>query len=213
MSEGGRDPRRRTEAAFRPRLASAESPYLWLPILVAVGLLLFLVGPLGSEIQEPIDTIDRVLIYAGVAVFVAVYLWAIPADLAGRGRGRAGPATVVLALLAVGISLLDRGPDWTVCSSLPRRPPADHPLARRRLAAIVVTARRGARDARRGRPVAGAVESAFEVALWGSSCSGSASCSATARQLEQTRRGRRSPRERAARIARDMHDSWAKPCR
>jgi len=114
LSEGGRDPRRRTEAAFRPRLASAESPYLWLPILVAVGLLLFLVGPLGSEIQEPIDTIDRVLIYAGVAVFVAVYLWAIPADLAGRGRGRAGPATVVLALLAVGISLLDRGPDWTV---------------------------------------------------------------------------------------------------
>ena len=209
MSEGGRDPGRRDEGTSRPRSAPSESPYLWLPILVAVGLLLFLVGPLGSEVQEPIDTIDRVLIYAGVAVFVAVYLWAIPADLAGRGSGRAVPATVVLALLGVGISLLDRGPDWTVLFLAAATAAGRITPSRGALAAIVVTAAlAGLALLAAGRPVADAVESAFEVSLVGFVVLGFSQLQRTARQLELSRAevARLAAESERARIARDMHD-------
>jgi len=204
-----RDRGRRDDGTSRPRSAPSESPYLWLPILVAVGLLLFLVGPLGSEIQEPIDTIDRVLIYAGVAVFVAVYLWAIPADLAGRGSGRAVPAAAVLALLGVAISLLDRGPDWTVLFLAAATAAGRITPSRGALAAIVATAAlAGLALLAAGRPVTGAVESAFEVSLVGFVVLGFSQLQRTARQLELTRAevARLAAEGERARIARDMHD-------
>lgn len=205
----GRDRGRRDDGTSRPRSAPSESPYLWLPILVAVGLLLFLVGPLGSEIQEPIDTIDRVLIYAGVAVFVAVYLWAIPADLAGRGSRRAVPAAAVLTLLGVAISLLDRGPDWTVLFLAAATAAGRITPSRGALAAIVATAAlAGLALLAAGRPVADAVESAFEVSLVGFVVLGFSQLQRTARQLELTRAevARLAAESERARIARDMHD-------
>lgn len=209
MTGHGRDPDRDDQGP--PRFASlrSEPPYLWLPVLVAVGLLLFLVGPLGSELGEPIDSIDRVLIYGGVAVFVAVYLWAIPADLAGRAHGRAAPAAAVLALLGVGISLLDHGPDWTVLFLAAATAAGRITPSRGALAAILATAvLAGLALVAAGRPAADAVEAAFEVSLVGFVVLGFSQLQRTARQLEVSRAevARLAAEGERARIARDMHD-------
>jgi two-component system, NarL family, sensor histidine kinase DesK len=205
----GRDHGRRDDGASRPWSAPSERPYLWLPILVAVGLLLFLAGPLGTEVREPIDRIDRVLTFGGVAIFVGVYLWAIPADLAGRGSGRAGPAAAALALLGVAISLLDRGPDWTVLFIGAATAAGRITPSRSALAAIVGTAAlAGLVLLAAGRPVPDAVKSAFEVSLVGLVVLGFSQLQRTARQLELTRAevARLAAESERARIARDMHD-------
>ncbi|MDA8237003.1 MAG: sensor histidine kinase [Chloroflexi bacterium] len=192
-----------------PGAALQDQPYLWIPIAVAVGLLVFLAGPLGSEIREPIYTAERLVIYAGVAAFVAVYLWAIPADLAGRGVGRPLPAAVLLVLLAVGIALLDRGSDWTVLFMAAATAAGRITPSRGALAATAVIAGLGALVLLvPERAPARAIGSAFEVALTGLVVLGFSQLERTARQLAraQAEVARLAADGERARIARDLHD-------
>ena len=209
LSGHGRDTGTRDDRTLSPRSLLSDPPYLWLPTLVAVLLLLFLVGPLGSEVQEPIDTIERALIYAGVAAFVAVYLWAIPADLAGRGSGRPVPAAALLALLGVGISLLDHGPDWTVLFIAAATAAGRITPSRGALVAIVVVAALVALTLLASQKApANAAESAFEVSLVGFAVLGFSQLERTARELVRARAdvARLAADGERARIARDLHD-------
>jgi two-component system, NarL family, sensor histidine kinase DesK len=209
MSRRRRDPPSPATRTISARPVLAEAPYLWLPTLAAVALLLFLVGPLGSMVQQPIVTTERLLIYGGVVAFVAVYLWAIPADLAGRARGRAAPATALLALLALVISLLDRQPDWTVLfiatataagRITPSRVAVGAVAAVAVLAALVLLFS--------GRLPVAAVESAFETALVGLVVLSFSQLERTAHQLAlaQAEVARLAADSERARIARDLHD-------
>jgi two-component system sensor histidine kinase DesK len=176
---------------------------------VAVGLLLFLVGPLGTMIQEPIATTERLLTYAGVGTFVLVYLWAIPADLAGRGSGRPLVATALLGLLSVAITLLDRGPDWTVLFIATATAAGRITPSRGSLVAIgSVGAVTALALSASGRPLVAAVESAIEVGLVGLVVLGFSQLERTARQLAaaQAEVARLAADGERARIARDLHD-------
>jgi two-component system, NarL family, sensor histidine kinase DesK len=186
-----------------------DQPYLWLPVLVAIGLLFFLVGPLGREIREPVDSPDRVLTYLGLAAFVLVYLWAIPRDLAGRRGARLGPAVVVLAGLAVAISLLDSRAMWTVlfiatAAGAGRLTPSRTALAA--IAAISVLAAvallaHGVESIR-------TLESAVEVALVGLVVVGFSQYERASRDLRiaEAHVARVATDVERARIARDLHD-------
>lgn len=186
-----------------------DQPYLWLPTLVAIGLLFFLVGPLGREIREPISSVERVLTYAGLVAFVLVYLWAIPGDLAGRRTGRLVPAVAILALLAVGISFLDNRAMWTVLfiataagagRITPSRSALVGVVAVSALAAFTLLAH----DVEWIRTL----ESSVEVALVGLVVVGFSQYQRTSRELQlaQAEIARVATDVERARIARDLHD-------
>ncbi len=98
--------------AFRSLPADRKAG--WFAGSVAVGVLVFLVGPLLAVLGERQPTIDEMLVFAALAGFAGLYLWAIPSDLAGRTVARPERAAVVLALLAVAIALAQPRIDWTV---------------------------------------------------------------------------------------------------
>jgi two-component system sensor histidine kinase DesK len=204
---GARDPTKGDRRALSTRLSDPSA--LGLAIVVAVGLLAFVGAPLLSVTQDGPLTPEDVVVYGVTAAFVVVYLWAIPADLAGRAAGRAAPAAVVLALLGVVIALAYRGADWTVLFIAAATAAGRISPPRNALAAIVMIGAlsalvRLASDAAPAR----ALESASEAALVGLVVLAFSQSQRTARQLaraqqEMTRLGAADER---ARIARDLHD-------
>lgn len=205
------------EAASRdqPPRATGDQPYLWLPVLVAIGLLFFLVGPLGREIREPIDSAARGLTYIGLAAFVLVYLWAIPRDLAGRYSGRLPVAVTVLAGLALAVSLLDLRSMWTVlfiaaAAGAGRLRPSLAALggvaAMSALAAVAPIAHAAA--IARPADLVRTLESSIEVALVGLVVIGFTQSQRTSQELRraQAQVARTATELERARISRDLHD-------
>jgi two-component system sensor histidine kinase DesK len=186
-----------------------DQPYLWIPTLAAIGLLFFLVGPLGREIREPVDSLGRWLTYAGLVAFVLVYLWAIPRDLAGRHTGRLAVAVVILASLAVAISVLDTRAMWTVLFIATAAGAGRLTPSRTALAAIGATAVLAA-VALLGHGVDSirTLESAIEVVLIGLVVVGFSQYERTSRELRmaQAEVARVATDVERARIARDLHD-------
>lgn len=195
--------------------ADRDQPYLWLPVLVAIGLLFFLVGPLGREIRQPIDTPARGLTYVGLAAFVLVYLWAIPRDLAGRRRGHLRAAVTILAALALAVSLLDVRSMWTVlfiatAAGAGRLRPSLAALggvaATSVLAAVAPLAH--ASDVARSADLVRTLESSVEVALIGLVVIGFSQYQRTSQELRraQAEVARAATELERARISRDLHD-------
>ena len=193
---------------------TSDRPYLWLPTLVAIGLLFFLVGPLGREIREPISSTERVLTYAGLLLFAAIYLWAIPGDLAGH-HGRILPAVVVLAALAVGISFLDSRGIWTVLFIATAAGAGRIQPSRSALISIAVTTALTAftlvalpSDSFRTQESVRILKSSLEVALAGLVVLGFSQLERTARELQaaEAEVARAATEIERARIARDLHD-------
>ncbi len=185
-----------------------DQPYLWLPTLVAIGLLFFLVGPLGREVREPVDSV-RLLTYAGLVAFVLVYLWAIPRDLAGRRSDRLAPAVVILAALALAISLLDARAMWTVLFIATATGAGRLTPSRTALAAILATAVLAAiAPLAHGIESIRTLESSVEVALVGLVVVGFSQSERTSRELRvaQAEVARVATDLERARIARDLHD-------
>ncbi len=198
-----------------PAGADFDQPYLWLPVLVAIGLLFFLVGPLGREIRQPIDTPARGLTYLGLAAFVLVYLWAIPRDLAGRRSGHLRVAVTALGALALAISLLDAHSMWTVLFIASA---AGAGRLRPSLAALVGVVAMSALaavaplvhgpDIARSTDLVRTLESSIEVALVGLVVIGFSQYQRTSQELRraQAEVARAATELERARISRDLHD-------
>jgi len=191
----------------RSRLS--DPPSRWLAIIVAIGLLVFLLGPLLAVVQERPTTPEELLAFGGIAIFVMVYLWAIPPDLAGRAVGRPVPATVMLGILSVAIALLHQEADWTVLfiatgTAAGRITPSRTALLAISVIAVLAAAFRLAS----GVALAGALESAFEVTLTGLVVLAFSQLERTARELgrAQAEVARLAAADERARIARDVHD-------
>lgn len=186
-----------------------DPPYLWLPTLAAIGLLFFLVGPLGREIREPISSADRALTYAGLIAFVLVYLWAIPRDLSGRRSSRLVVAVVILAALAVAISLLDIRAMWTVlfiatAAGAGRLRPSRAALAG--VAAMAILA--AIAPLAHASDLVRTLESSIEVALVGLVVIGFSQYERASHELRlaQAEIARAATDLERARISRDLHD-------
>lgn len=199
----------RREDAVSPRLRLSVPSSPWLAIAAAIGLLAFVGGPLLSVVRERPTTPQELATYTGTAAFVAIYLWAIPADLAGRAAGRPAPATVLLGLLCVALALTDRGSDWTVLfiatgTAAGRIVPSRGALAAIAVIAALAALVRLAADA----ALVAAVESAFEVTLAGLVVLSFSQLERTARELSraQAEVARLAAADERARIARDVHD-------
>lgn len=201
--------RGRRDVSDSPRSRLADRPSRWLAITVAIGLLVFLGGPLLAVVQERPTTPEELSAFGGIAAFVAVYLWAIPPDLAGRATGRPAPATVLLGLLGVVIALAHQETDWTVLFVVTGTAAGRITQSRAALAAIAVIAAFAAlvRLAVDAAPV-GALESAFEVTLAGLVVLSFSQLERTARELSraQAEVARLAAADERARIARDVHD-------
>ena len=209
-TEPGEPPSRAHRRGFpQARTRHPELPSRWLAITVAIGLLVFLGGPLLAVLQERPTTPEEMVAFGGIAAFVVVYLWAIPPDLAGRAVGRPARATVLLAILGVVIALAHREADWTVLFIATATAAGRITPSRSALAAIAVVAllvalvRLAAAD-----DAAGALESAFEVTLTGLVVLGFSQLERTARALgrAQAEVARLAAADERARIARDVHD-------
>ena len=187
----------------------SNPPSAWIAVAVAIGLLVFVGGPLVAVMQERPTTPEELVAFGGVVAFVVVYLWAIPPDLAGRTVGRPAPATVVLALLGVAIALAHREADWTVlfiaAGTAAGRitPPRVALVAIAVIAALAVLVRLAVDAA-----MVGGLESAFEVTLTGLMVLGFSQLERTARDLRQAQAevARLAAADERARIARDVHD-------
>ncbi len=210
-TEGSRGPGEpahgRAFVSLRSRLA--DPPTRWLAISVAVGVLIFLSGPILVVVQERPATPEEMFTFGAVAAFVSIYLWAIPPDLAGRAKGRPAPATVLLGLLGVMIALTSREANWTVLFVATGTAAGRIMPSRTALGAIVVIATLAAlvRFAADATPV-GALESAFEVTLTGLVVLSFSQLERTARELgrAQAEVARLAAADERARIARDVHD-------
>jgi two-component system sensor histidine kinase DesK len=187
----------------------SNPPSAWIAVAVAIGLLVFVGGPLVAVLQERPTTPEELVAFGGVVAFVGVYLWAIPPDLAGRAVGRPAPATVVLALLGVTIGLAHREADWTVLFIAAGTAAGRVTPPRVAIVAIGSSAALGAlvRFAV-GIEVGGGLESAFEVTLTGLMVLGFSQLERTARDLQQAEAevARLAAADERVRIARDVHD-------
>lgn len=180
-----------------------------LPVTIAIALLLLLVFPLAQQVvAEPLTT-ERLLAGGGVVLFVAVYLWAVPADLAGWAVGRVLPAVAVLSTLAVVISLVDRAVDWTVlfvaaATAAGRVVPSRRSVA---VTAAIATTTAVALLVTSRSP-GDAIESALEVGLVGLVVLAFSQLERALHELERSRAevARLAADTERARIARDLHD-------
>jgi two-component system sensor histidine kinase DesK len=186
-----------------------DPPTSWLAISVAVGLLIFLAGPVLAVAQGRPAIPQELVVFGGLAVFVSIYLWTIPPDLAGRAVGRAAQATVLLGLLGVMIALAYSETDWTALFIATGAAAGRITPSRTALAAIVVIASLAAlvRLAADAEPF-GAIESAFQVTLTGLVVLAFSKLERTARELglAQAEVARLAAADERARIARDVHD-------
>jgi two-component system, NarL family, sensor histidine kinase DesK len=192
------------------RIAASEpTPHLWLPTVVGVGLLIFFVGPLAEMIRVPISSAARVATYAGLVVFVGIYLGAVVGDLVGRRPRHLAVAVFGLGALAVVITLFDGRAIWTVLFVATAAGAGRLARSTSAIAAIVLAAAiAAAADLWLGMEPFRALESSIEVLLVGLVVLGfsqtqRAAGKLTAAQAEIARAA--TDRERA-RIARDLHD-------
>lgn len=201
--------RRGRGALAHVRSQSSNPPSAWIAVAVAIGLLVFVGGPLVAVLHERPTTSEELLAFGGVVAFVVVYLWAIPSDLAGRAVGRPAPATVVLALLGVAIALTHREANWTVLFIAAGTAAGRVTPPRVSIVAIASIAALGAlvRSTVGIDPVGG-LESAFEVTLTGLMVLGFSQLERTAIALRQAQAevARLAVADERARIARDVHD-------
>jgi len=191
------------------RALPAERRVAWLMGSVAVGVLVFLVGPVVAVLGERQPTINELIQFGGLAGFVALYLWAVPSDIAGRSGSRPARAAFVLALIAIAIVVAQPTVDWTVLfiatgTATGRIRPARSAVTATALTAAVATVMLLGTDA----PVIDAIESGFEVLLAGILVLSFSELDRMVAELRVARSGaeRAAASEERLRIARDMHD-------
>lgn len=190
-----------------------EAPYRWVPFIVSVGLLFFLVVPIGQDLQSD-ASVDRLPVDIALLAFVVIYL-ALMRTAASRGDSRTHLAgAVALLVLAVGITAVDRQ-NWSVLFVAAAAVGGFLVPTRRALAAIGVAAVAGAVALHGAAALSGGApaiertfETIFEIALVGLGMLGYAQLGRIAVQLDRAQGevARLAADGERARIARDLHD-------
>ena len=191
------------------RAVPSDQRSAWLAGSVAIGLLVFLTGPLAAAAQARQPALDELLLFGAIGGFVGLYLWAIPSDLAGRPDARPARAAVVLTLLAVGVALTEPRLDWTVLFIAtgtaagrirPSRAAATATVIIAALATLVLLAAEA--------PLIDGLESGFEVILTGLVVFSFSQLERTITELRraQAQAARLAAADERLRIARDVHD-------
>ncbi len=207
-SSGRRAPRRRRVADALASLP-AEQGSRWLLICGVVGVMVFLLGPVSALAQERQPVLDEMFVFACVAAFVTLYVWAIPAELAGHAVVRPERSTVILALISVVIALAQPQIDWTLLFIFAGTAAGRIPSVRTALTAIAIIAVLAsltlfAADA----PTIDALESGFEVVLAGLLVLAFSQLEQAVQELRraQAQAARLAVADERLRIARDVHD-------
>jgi two-component system, NarL family, sensor histidine kinase DesK len=201
----GRDATRTaTPSAVRTELAS-----LWLPAVVAVGLLFFLIQPLERVIHAPLSDAARAATLACLVAYAGVYLIAVVGDILGRRSNWLPAAVVALTALAVAVTVIDGRPMWTIlfvgaAAGAGRLRGGRAALGGILLAAAAATAT----SLTFGTESLRTLESTIEVLLVGLVVLGFSQADRTTRQLQaaQAEVARAATDRERARIARDLHD-------
>ena len=194
--------------------ARLADPAWWVPNVVAVGLLVFLIVPFGRELQARGVTVDRLPLNGALLAFVVIYLWALLAEGRRPAGFRALGGPIVLVVLGFAISVLDDG-NWSVlfvavAAVGGRLVPSGRAVAVILVAAAsVVLAAPGAETAlAASRMLERTLESVFEVVLVGLGMLGFSQLERTARERDLARYevARLAAEGERVRIARDLHD-------
>ena len=192
-----------------------DRPSEWLPGLVAIGLLVFVLAPLGGEFRDRGVQTDRLPRNVALVAFIAIYLWALLREGMRPAGLRALGGALVLLAIATWICLVDRASNWAVLFVAAAAVGGRLVPSRRALFVIVTAAGAAAvvlqgtgSGFAAGRTFERTLESVFEVALVGLGMLGFSQLERTARQLDRAQGevARLAADGERARIARDLHD-------
>ena len=171
--------------------------------------MVFLVGPVVALVEERPPAADELFAFGCIAAFVALYLWAIPADLAGRAGVQPARATVILALISVVIALAQPRINWTLLFIFAGTAAGRIPSVRTAIAAIAIIAGLASLVLFAANvPAIDALESGFEVVLAGLVVLSYSQLERTVQELRraQAQAARLAVADERLRIARDVHD-------
>lgn len=197
------------DAADAPPAPTPQVGYLWLPAVVAVGLLFFLYQPLERIAHEQLTAAARTGSLACLALYAVVYLLAVVGDVLGRRSSRLAAAVLGLAALAVAVTVFDGRAMWTILFVGTAAGAGRLRSGRGALAGIALAvATAVATSLWLGTNPMRALESAIEVLLVGLVVLGftQAERTTTALRAAQAEVARAATDRERARIARDLHD-------